>query len=141
MAPLLRCWVAAGVIGLAVSVACGSPDAVRKDFTFTPVAFTPVPEQVDCSLCSRGTARSESGEEYFADRVVLVVRRDAEAGVRDELNSYGFTVLRRIENRPAEGMLTLLVEVPLGSALAAVELLSSHDAVETAELSGFRRAE
>jgi hypothetical protein len=94
-----------------------------------------VPEDPGCPTCGRGIGVTPAGDRYYADQVTLLVEASEEDRVTELLGAYGFEVLGRIEAR--KGTVTLLVEVPLGSAPAAVVALSSEKGVISAELGTF----
>jgi hypothetical protein len=119
--------LAFGAIALA-AVACGSPDPERREFVFTPVPYTPTTPSPEYPS-GHGRVCTEKGDQYVADQILMTVHESAEDDVRDALESYGFVVLERGLRNNHTGNIALLVEVPLGSAVAAAALMAEHNDV------------
>ena len=130
----------AGLLGLlmtaSIVVACGSPDAPPREFVFTPVPYTVLPEEArdQCRApgCGEAVSAGESGLKYFADFVIVQVDEARERAFRKWADSYGFDVQHGLTNQ-VEGHVVLAVKVPRGSVPDAIRLIEDQPGVISAE--------
>lgn len=130
-------WLLFAVPALALAaMACGSPDEPRREFVFTPIPYTVVPEDFGCGPPACGETIVPTGRgAIFTDLAAVVVRVQDTADFKSWLAGYGFEVLDELRSSSGTNNY-LMIRVPPGSVFAAIELMQAQRGVIAAEAAG-----